>query len=127
MEPLLIILLVVVLAIGLRLVAGFMDSDRLEQYARERGWTVLERRWEPFGPGWFGQKGDRIYRVVYRDEQGRRHEAYAKTSALSGVYLTRDEVADSSEAPEGDPLRDLERENAELRARLSSLENEPGR
>ena len=48
--------------------------------------------WAPFGPGWFGEKSDRIYAVRYLDAEGNEHEAHAKTSLWTGVYFTEDEV-----------------------------------
>ena len=42
------------------------------------------------GRGWFGEKNDRIYEVVYYDSNGEQHLATCKTSLLSGVYWTED-------------------------------------
>ena len=126
MEPALFIFLGIFLVVGIRLVAGSMDGDRIDQYASERGWTILERGWEPFGPGWFGEKNARIYRIVYEDQDGQRNEAHVKTSVLSGVYLTDTKPVGEPRASRGDRVRDLEAENAELRARLEALENDRG-
>ena len=124
MEPVLLILLAVGLAIGLRLVAGAMDSDRIESYMKQNGWTVIDRNWEPFGPGWFGTKNSRIYRVVYRDRDGDVREAHVKTSILSGVYLTEDRILERAEPPEPDRMTALETENERLRAKLRRLEQD---
>lgn len=77
---------------------------------------MLERHWEPFGPGWFGEKDSRIYRIAYRDRDGRTHHAHVKTSMLSGVYLTDDMVVGDA------PRNSVEEEKARLRRRLEELE-----
>jgi hypothetical protein len=48
--------------------------------------------WAPFGKGWFGEKNDRIYEVVYYDARGDQHWATCKTSLLSGVYWADDRI-----------------------------------
>ena len=127
-----LILLAVLIA---RLLAGSMDKGRVREYVASRGGRLLDQRWTPFGPGWFGEKNARIYQVVYEDTEGNRHRATVKTSMLSGVYLTNDEIvqrADSRELksaqPGGQELAalhdDLATENARLRARLAELERE---
>ncbi len=60
MEPLLFVGLVV-LAIIIRLIAGSFAGGLVEQYIREGGWELVDRSWDPFGPGWFGEKDSRIY------------------------------------------------------------------
>jgi hypothetical protein len=121
-EPLWIAIVVIVAIVMLRLLAGCMDADRVEHYLGERGCELVERHWDPFGPGWFGEKDSRIYRIVYRDREGRLHRAHVKTSLLSGVYLTNDEVADSDAAPPGGEETSLEEENRQLRERIRQLE-----
>lgn len=69
-----------------RVIADGMDRQRIRADLAGRGCTTIQIRWNPFGPGWFGEKGDRIYSVVYQDESGRRISAACKTSLLSGVY-----------------------------------------
>lgn len=88
----LVIFAILLLALVVRLIAGAMDRTRIEQYINASGGHVLEQRWTPFGPGWFGEKDARIYQIVYRDRHRRVHRAHAKTSMLSGVYLTKDVV-----------------------------------
>ena len=106
-----------------RLMAGGLDGDRVERYVRDQGWELVDRSWDPFGPGWFGEKNSRIYQIVYRDQRGDLHRAHVKTSMLSGVYLTRDQIVERA-AP--DPLDaaavDLAQENAMLRERIAELE-----
>lgn len=73
-----------------RLFAGYFDAGRVEKHIRLTGGRLLESSWEPFGPGWFGTHGARIYQIVYEDKEGRIHHAHLKTSMLGGVYLTKD-------------------------------------
>lgn len=121
------------LVLAIRLLAGSLDRDRVQSHVRSGGGELLECSWEPFGPGWFGEKSDRIYEIVYRDAQGRIHRAHVKTSMLSGVYLTNDRVLSQREPPpvkaEGttvavaeDALAALQEENAQLRERIRRLE-----
>jgi hypothetical protein len=89
----LLVFAAIALVVGVWLVASRMDRDRIEAYVTERGGRVVSVNWAPFGRGWFGEKNDRIYEVVYYDAQGRQHFATAKTSLWSGVYWTEDQVA----------------------------------
>lgn len=134
-----LLLLLVGIAIVFRLMAGGLDGDRIEAYLRERGCKVLDRSWAPFGKGWFGEKSDRIYEVVYRDRHGATRRATVKTSMFTGVYLTedrlvkkpkeqvesrrRDAVEVAAEEREtgsrdGDEVARLRAENQQLRAAL---------
>ena len=80
----------VVLAIILRIVAGGLDRDRVEQYIKQQGGKLLEAEWSPFGKGWWGEQSDRIYRVRFLDNRDNEHEATCKTSLFTGVYFTDD-------------------------------------
>jgi len=90
------ITIAIVVAVLLRLIAGSMNHRRIREYTRARGGRVTDIEWDPFGPGWFGEKDSAIYRVRYVDKQGRRHQAHCKTSLLSGVYFTQDTVVGSA-------------------------------
>jgi hypothetical protein len=70
-----------------------MDTDRITGYIQDRGGRIVSINWAPFGKGWFGEKNDRIYEVVYYDSEGNQHWATCKTSLFSGVYWTDDRVA----------------------------------
>ena len=50
-----------------------MDKDRITAYVQERGGRIVSINWAPFGRGWFGEKNDRIYEVVYYDREGQQH------------------------------------------------------
>lgn len=116
----LLIVGVIVVAVAFRLLAGSMDQDRIEQYIREMGGELLDKSWDPFGPGWYGEKDSRIYQVVYRDRDGRVHQAHVKTSMWSGVYLTNDQIIEDS------TRSSLEEENERLKRRLAELERRHG-
>lgn len=116
MEPVIIVVGVIILAIVIRLIAGAFDGDRVEQYIRDIGGELIDRSWDPFGPGWFGEKDSRIYEIVYRDRDGRTHRAHVKTSMMSGVYLTNDRIVADT------PPRSVEEEKDQLRRRLAELE-----
>lgn len=122
--PIYVLVGAVVLAIVIRLMAGTIDGERVERYLRARGCKLVDRSWEPFGPGWFGEKDSRIYQVIYEDPQGNVHRAHVKTSLFSGVYLTHDHiVAETGASPAGEEA--LRAENERLRQRLRELEGEP--
>jgi hypothetical protein len=104
---------VVVLSFVVRLFAGALDGDRVEAYIHDLGGELIDRSWDPLGPGWFGEKDSRIYEIVYRDRDGRTHRAHVKTSALSGVYLTNDRIIEDA------PVED---EKARLEKRLRELD-----
>lgn len=122
MEPFFVFAGFVVLVIVVRLIAGSFDGERVERYVKEQGWVLVDRSWDPFGPGWFGEKDSRIYQIVFRDQQGNVHRAHVKTSMLSGVYLTNDHIvqpADPAPAARQDALAE---ENRLLRERIKELE-----
>ena len=62
------------------------DRERIKLAASGKRWKVNNITWEPFGPGWVGEKGDRIYSVAVLDEDGLYRNVYCKTSIWSGVY-----------------------------------------
>jgi hypothetical protein len=114
----------IVLAILIRLLAGSFDKDRIERYVEQRGWQLMDRSWDPFGPGWFGDKDSRIYEIVYRDRAGNVHRAHVKTSLLGGVYLTNDRIVQSPEPPAPPREESLAEENRRLRQRIRELEQD---
>ncbi len=110
-------LLILVVVVVIRLHAGSLDTERIEEYVRGRGWKLIDRSWDPFGPGWFGEKSDRIYEIVFEDGEGDTHRAHVKTSLFTGVYLTNDRIVKCS-----DRRADLETENERLKRRIAELE-----
>jgi hypothetical protein len=140
----LMIVFVVAVGIGLWVLSMDLDKNRIRDYIQQRGGRVVSISWAPFGRGWFGEKEERIYEVVYYDKDGAQHFATAKTSWWTGVYWTDDRIThpksgwyDSvspGNAPRNpligqipreaaqDPaeeLRRLREENARLREQLS--------
>lgn len=85
MEPGSVVLFVVA-AISIRVFLGVIDKQRIREAASKRGWRRVEVYWAPLAPGWFFEKGERHYRVLFRDEDGEEAELYCKTGLLTGVY-----------------------------------------
>lgn len=127
----LFILFIIAVSLAFRFIAGYSDRERIRQYFANINGELLSANCDPFGPGWIGDR-DRIYRVRYRDDQGCVHAAHIKTSLLSGVYLTNDEIisrpppAASTYRPKhpAEPVQQetVEEEKARLRKRLAELE-----
>ena len=78
-----------------------MDHRRIRDEIAGRGGRVREIVWSPMGPGWFGDKSSRIYRVTYVDRAGRARSAFCKTSLSGGVYFTQEDVDEVGEVREG--------------------------
>lgn len=70
-----------------------VDKERITSYVQKRGGRIMSISWAPFGKGWFGEKNERIFEVVYYDSHGNQHFATCKTSFFSGVYWTEDRIA----------------------------------
>lgn len=124
-----IFFLFALIAVAARLLAGAFDGERVETYIRDMGGQLLDKSWDPLGPGWFGEKDSRIYAIVYRDRLGNLHRAHVKTSMLSGVYLTNDMIISEPQAEQQtEPGRlafspeAIEQEKEQLRKRLAELE-----
>jgi len=117
--------LAIMAAIAFRVGAGSMDRDRISSYIQESGGRIVAINWAPFGPGWFGEKSDRIYRVRYFDRDGNEHEAHCKTSMLTGVYLTEDTITRHAQGKLAFAVPSettaLEQENQRLREELARL------
>src|SRR5262245_16274548 len=121
MEVGIVIVLFIVVAIVIRLLAGGMDHDRVRQYVESNGGKIIDAHWAPFGPGWFGEKSDRIYEVRYLDADGNEHHAHCKTSMWTGVYFTQDMIVSRAKAASGQKALSLEEENRLLRQELERL------
>ncbi|MSU78818.1 MAG: hypothetical protein EXS16_12085 [Gemmataceae bacterium] len=115
------------LAILFRVLAGNLDHDRLREYVEQRGGTVSSIGWAPFGPGWWGEKSDRIYEVHYTNRDGNLHHSYAKTSMMTGVYFTEDSIVTYAKLSiEAREVETLEDENARLPMEIERLKREKG-
>jgi hypothetical protein len=115
---------VVVIIIAVRLAMGGLDRSRVSDYVTSRGGRLLDARWTPFGPGWLGDKTDRIYEVTYVDVDGNEHVAHCKTSMLTGVYFTEDRITRNTQATSASPsFAALEDENRRLREEVARLKS----
>src|SRR5262249_5126665 len=112
-------------AVVIRLAGGGMDHDRIRRYVEARGGKVIEANWAPFGPGWFGEKSDRIYAVRYLDQDGNEHQAHCKTSMWTGVYFTEDQIVKYAERADRQQAS-LEEENRRLREEVERLKHKQG-
>ncbi len=129
-----LVVVFIVIAIVFFGVSIVLDDDRVRRDIAARGGRLIEKSWEPFGPGWFGEKNDRIYRIAYRDREGNLHSAHAKTSLLAGVYLRDDEVVSGpavrrstvADTTEADRLREENRRLREALARANEDASQRG-
>jgi hypothetical protein len=80
------VVLIAAIAIAIRIGLYFLDKKKVQAAAERKGWKNIEITWAPFAPGWFFEKGERHYKVLYADDQDRWQEVYCKTSLLTGVY-----------------------------------------
>jgi hypothetical protein len=85
-------ILAIVVGIGIWAFSMSMDKSRITDYVQQRGGRVVSIGWAPFGKGWFGEKEERLYEVVYYDKAGKQHFATCKTSLWTGVFWTEDRV-----------------------------------
>jgi uncharacterized OB-fold protein len=79
-------LLAVTAAIGIRIVMHFFDKSRIRDEVETRLGRVVSVTWNPFGRGWFFEKGERHYDVTYIDRAGATVATACKTSLFTGVY-----------------------------------------
>jgi hypothetical protein len=87
MTQVIIILSLVLISILWRIfITSNWDRQRIINDANNNGWTIKTIEWEPFGPGFLGEKNDRIYSVRFINENDIAQTRFCKTSVLSGVY-----------------------------------------
>lgn len=85
-----IIVLIIICVVGIRVALHFVDKDRIQSAAVQKGLKDVVVSWCPFAPGWFFEKGERHYVVSYRDGNGNPRRRYCKIGLLTGVFW-RDE------------------------------------
>lgn len=83
-------LLLIGVAIAWRIFMDRCDRGRIRDHIASGGGRVLSISWNPFGKGWFGERGDRIYDVTYTNEAGKTIQATCKTSMLTGLFWSSD-------------------------------------
>jgi hypothetical protein len=91
MPGLLIAGVFIVFAIGIRILCHFLDKDRIKSEIEQRGGSVIEIYWFPFARGWWAEKGERHYRVIFQDNTGRSIQTQCKSSLFTGVYWSGEE------------------------------------
>ena len=114
-----------------------VDRERITAYVQERGGRVVSIHWAPFGVGWFGERNDRIYEVVYYDQAGNQHFATCKTGFWSGVYWTEDRITHrkskwyDSLSPSNEPgkplIGQISEDDSDKEVELQSLREENAR
>jgi hypothetical protein len=109
-----------IVGIGFWIFSRSGNSERIKTYIEDRGGEVLFDDWQPFGKGWFGESGESIYKIKYRDVDGDIHECWAKTSLFTGVYLSDDRIIEYSRA-EDELIAKLREENSFLKAEIAKL------
>ncbi|MFN3411607.1 MAG: hypothetical protein ACK4YF_05565 [Exilispira sp.] len=83
----------VFIAIGsIWLIIFFICRSAAKAAVERKGNTVISIRWALFGYGWFGEKDSIIFKIKYKDMDGRIHTTYCKSGLLSGVYFSKDEI-----------------------------------
>jgi hypothetical protein len=120
---------VIALFIGVRIVAGILDKQRIESEISGKGGQVDSIRWTPFAKGWLGSKNERLYEVKWTDSSEVQHRATVKTAMLAGNYfadsVTSGKGADHDSRHEGADLlaenQRLKRENEQLRREVEQL------
>lgn len=120
---------------GIRLLCDPMDRSRIRIEVETKGGVVSDIRWNPFGPGWFGDNIDRIYEVDYTDNLGNGRQAYVKTSMWSGVYFTKDQIIRPTSRSSNtlnlnlSEVEKLKLENEKLKKELDTLKTQilPGK
>ena len=78
--------LVIVGAIAFRIVMHFVDKGRIKDEVETRLGRIESITWNPFGRGWFFERGERHYDVTYIDRSGETVSTSCKTSFFTGVY-----------------------------------------
>jgi hypothetical protein len=120
----LVFCLMIGILIVIRLFLGPLDKGRIAEHIHAQGGRLVQSSWEPFGPGWFGSKNERIYAVHYCDGEGNEHRSYCKTSVLSGVYFTQDTVVQYARRSPVVSQESLVEENRRLKARIAALDKD---
>ncbi|MEM1295048.1 MAG: hypothetical protein AAGH89_06760 [Verrucomicrobiota bacterium] len=115
------ILLIIPLLVCVNFLAAFLfDEDRLRSFFKERNATLLKWSRLPFGQGAISFYRGRLYRISYKDEMQRLHQADVAVSITRGITLYRDKVIEGSPPPID--REELFAEKARLLKRLEEIE-----
>lgn len=117
-----LVLIILVLSVGWWLFSFYLDSGRIRNDIEVRNGRLVNKSWNPFGKGWFGEKGERLYDIQYIDSDGNIHNAVCKTSILTGVFWADDFVVGGWQKPS--ERHTVEEENRRLRAEIEQLRRE---
>jgi hypothetical protein len=98
MDRLQIFLLAIGAGLAVRVVMHFVDKKRIQDEVESKRGRIVSIRWNPFGRGWFFEKNERHYSVIYTDRSGAEVSASCKTSLFTGIYW-----ADAPKADEPRP------------------------
>jgi len=79
-------LLFVFAGILVRIAMHFVDKNRIKDEVETKLGRVVSITWNPFGRGWFFERGERHYDVTYVDRSGATISTSCKTSYYTGVY-----------------------------------------
>lgn len=77
---------IAIAALAWRIVMHFVDQRRIEDEVETKLGRIVSISWNPFGRGWFFEKGERHYNVTYLDRAGTTIVTACKTSLFTGVY-----------------------------------------
>jgi hypothetical protein len=69
-----------------RIAMHFVDKNRIKDEVETKLGRVVSITWNPFGRGWFFERGERHYDVTYVDRSGATISTACKTSYYTGVY-----------------------------------------
>ena len=80
------VFLFVCTGILVRIAMHFVDKNRIKDEVETKLGRVVSITWNPFGRGWFFERGERHYDVSYVDRSGATVSTSCKTSFFTGVY-----------------------------------------
>jgi len=86
MDRLHVFILAIGAVVAIRVVLHFVDKARIKHEVESRGGRVISIRWNPFVRGWFFEKNECHYSVIYSDNSGANISTNCKTSLFTGVY-----------------------------------------
>lgn len=81
-----LIFLALFIALAIRIAMHFVDKSRIKDEIEAQGGRVSSITWNPFGRGWFFEKGERHYQVTYIDRSATTVSTGCKTSLFTGIY-----------------------------------------